>query len=635
MILFITFLFGQEIMAAPAIAVQKRCDDLLFRIVTRDHFVAPIEIITNLHDLGKAMTYGMLLSAKDGDLFEIYRYGFLGDPTTNVDQRDLAAIYDIVRKNSMIKKSPMREMEITTTTNIIERPKKLLDLIQGQIKTSVKARAELFHIDANIGSWIKATEVETKEDLIKIIPLELRAMLTDDKTHYHQKIIALYTALKKIIDSNPQKKLTHLKEKMALLVGLSALNNKSVLDLLHSSFIEDNLIGLKRMIKEREDLAAELKIAKGYQMLLAEGPAITSSIIKKESVEEFERMQQQMVATAMPKETIRVRTLSLQESPFRSCLGKDCSTRKYFEKALDPNYYYYTLTDKEFHSTGQATVVLGTGENNIKFAFLDKLQNIPADLIIPFLFSMKRSLAESGYQLVIPVDLSGENGLSISDMIRNFVQANILPRLKNRVAGFKPHHNSYAFPNEYSRADENLELALFDMEWPAGTHYEINDGARYNTYYNAMIDLPKMAADFLALKNSVQEHDLIAYINNDRLMMSLDKVRLYSMISYYKDLENLLSDTTRPLKIRKLALYKLVTRRLDDSRHQLVKYLQYYNLSESDIRQIGSEIRQWNQSNESIKREIITKLNKEYLEAVELKNEGIIKLFKGLYLVAP
>ena len=76
------------------------------------------------------------------------------------------------------------------------------------------------------------------------------------------------------------------------------------------------------------------------------------------------------------KETFRLRALSLQESSFRGCLGGDCSTRSYFDLALDPNFIYFTLTDVHHRSSGQITVVLGTAVNKkgevVKTAFVDR-----------------------------------------------------------------------------------------------------------------------------------------------------------------------------------------------------------------------------------------------------------------------
>ena len=100
---------------------------------------------------------------------------------------------------------------------------------------------------------------------------------------------------------------------------------------------------------------------------------------KKENLSQIlsdiQREIQNSPYTVAGQQVFRVRALSLQESPFRGCLGGDCSTEEYFNLGLDPNFISFTLTNEEFQSSGHITVVLGKArsekeKSRIKIAFV-------------------------------------------------------------------------------------------------------------------------------------------------------------------------------------------------------------------------------------------------------------------------
>jgi len=172
--------------------------------------------------------------------------------------------------------------------------------------------------------------------------------------------------------------------------------------------------------------------------------------------------------TTKPTETVRVRSLSIQEAPFRSCLGgSDCSTRTYFSKALDPNYNYFTMTDSLNNSNGHVTIVLGEAINpqtnqKEKVAFIDKLQNIPNQKIPNFLQAVSLSLRERGYKLGVPEDVGDHNGLSNMDTTRHYVAQEVVPKLTQRLTTFVPHSHQYEFKNTYSRAYNKLNVKIYE-----------------------------------------------------------------------------------------------------------------------------------------------------------------------------
>ena len=165
-----------------------------------------------------------------------------------------------------------------------------------------------------------------------------------------------------------------------------------------------------------------------------------------------------------------VRSLSLVESPFRSALGADCSSNNYFEKAMDPNFYYFTTTYADGSSTGHLTIVLGTARGELgtargeKVAMLDKVQNIPTEELPAILETARRSLLTKGYLLGIPEDLGDHNGLSNDFGIRDFVQKKLgaYTGSSETLRGFRPHSNRYEFANMYSRAYLNLPIRILN-----------------------------------------------------------------------------------------------------------------------------------------------------------------------------
>ena len=140
-----------------------------------------------------------------------------------------------------------------------------------------------------------------------------------------------------------------------------------------------------------------------------------------------------------------VRQLSMIEAPFRGCLGDDCSSEKYLRKALDPNYIYFTLTNKFNFSKGHVTIILGEAEvdgKEIKVAVVYKIQNID-HLLLPIMMEvLRRSVKEKGYRLAMPEDVGDYNGVSNEEDTRLFIKKNINISESELFKGFLPHQHS-------------------------------------------------------------------------------------------------------------------------------------------------------------------------------------------------
>ena len=77
-------LFVFAVLTAPqdSFAQASRCETVL-ATATNDGK------ITDILSLGKEMTQGLILRPEQGDIFEIYRQIFFGDPKTSVDGKTL------------------------------------------------------------------------------------------------------------------------------------------------------------------------------------------------------------------------------------------------------------------------------------------------------------------------------------------------------------------------------------------------------------------------------------------------------------------------------------------------------------------------------------------------------------------
>ena len=118
---------------------------------------------------------------------------------------------------------------------------------------------------------------------------------------------------------------------------------------------------LRKILNERDILAVDL----GFEGHFAEMTKKFNAKIEDTDpqLKQIEKDIQNQPYTIKGTEVLRLRALSLQESPFRSCMGGDCATGSYFAKALDPNFVYFTFTNNKHESSGVVTVVLGYALN--------------------------------------------------------------------------------------------------------------------------------------------------------------------------------------------------------------------------------------------------------------------------------
>ena len=351
---------------------------------------------------------------------------------------------------------------------------------------------------------------------------------------------------------------SRIEQAMVELVHTVGFGNTAWVASLKSKDPAQSYESLRKILNERDILAFDL----GFEGHFAEMTKKFNAKIEDTDpqLKQIEKDIQNQPWTIKGKEVLRLRVLSLQESPFRSCMGGDCATRDYFEKALDPNFVYFTLTDKNHRSSGTVTVVLGTAINTegqtVKIAFVDKIQNVPTDRITAMLEGIRLSLKKQGYILGLPKEVGRFSGLSTERLIRDYVAEDIAPKLKNSLVDFRPHKHKYSFESRHSRADE--KLGLWEFEGINSKDVQIKAGE---------IHLPKIASPsltgrslykpILSLRDSRKEEDQIKFLDNLATMSQMKELGL-SQWYVRSHLDFVLKDKDFSFKVRKKAFYTLI-----------------------------------------------------------------------------
>lgn len=553
----------------------------------------PVEI-TDADSFAEAMTKGMLLNSGQGDLFGIYLAMYLGDPKTSLEGNSFSTVQQILQTHPDLQKTHFPEYEISKVVKLYESSESLNQYVRGQLSAAGQVRSNLFQIEANIGFWKKILDyTDLKTDragskeiqkqiseknkirffkyLSKVISAENRDLLKDEKVEYETKIAVLFKTLDQLkshFEKN-KKDSKAIRQAMVDLVHTTGYLNLTTVSLLKSQDGLQRVEGLNKIIDERDAMAMRLgydghfvellkKLDISFPSLTGVPEASTSALLSS-----LEKEVKKGKFTTKTTDSVRVRSLSIQEAGFRSCLGgSDCSSRTYFSKAFDPNYHYFTMTDKQNKSSGHATIVLGSALDvkgkTVKVAFLDKLQNVPDQLVIEFLQAVQKSLKEKGYKLGIPEDLTGHNGLSNMSNTLSYIKQNIIPHVPVVLTGFTPEDHSYNFPNKYSRAYDKLPMRVFDMKPTVLENTEIRPGILYKPYAaNPNLSKESLVAKFLALKNSKNPDEIMQYITGIRTVEFLQKQNLYTKNDFLYNLEKFFKDSTNSFKIRKTAWFEL------------------------------------------------------------------------------
>ena len=595
--------------------------------------VAPIQ---TLKDFAEAMSQGLNLRPEQKSLFSIYIQNSFGDPSSS-GIYTLEHFFNILEAHPQLSTPSVREQILEFSVKQTPQPQSLKDFLRTLRRSKKNTRTNLFQIEANLGYWRKilgmaepqipshlkreekqAFKKKSKEEFLAhldtIIERETRRRWATEShpQNYRNQAVDLYKALEKertklLQEGQDVKYITHA---MVDVIDTVGFGNQYNVDLLESKNPFDNIEGIRQVFAERDtvafnDLNFEQHFA-GLRQALNDTRAIEETADKILQIQKDVENQPYVVKR---RETFRLRALSLQESPFRGCLGGDCSTKNYFDLALDPNFIYFTLTDSQHRSSGHLTVVLGTAVNkkgeSIKTAFIDKIQNISNTQLLSVLEGVRLSLKELGYILGLPQQVGDHNGLSNESVTRGYVTSTILPYLNTSLMGFEPHPHSYNFKTGYSRAYQKLEMLEFDGSIESTAVISAGE-IHFPQKAPPSVSIQSVYAPILALQGSSKIEDQIQFLSNIIVIIKFPELG-FSRETAREYMWSLIQDPNLDFKLRKKALYTLIEFELGfyttldlESLNSALK-----SFTKREQRLIIGEMSQWKESRQHYRRSFI------------------------------
>ncbi len=606
--------------------------------------------IDGLESFFQAMTRGLILNRNQVDLFSLYRTRF-GDPQTSTEQYNLNSVLDILEQFPHLSKPNFREQILERSERVYHSPEELKQFIRNQLKKSGQMRSNLFQIEANEGFWNRLIPPElanfTQHGLNGVISQELKNLLiTTSSTNYIAHTIELYQALNQYrawLQGREEytQFYNRLRQVMADLVHVAPYFNVSLTQNLRSDSALSQIESYRRLLDLRDTIAMSLGYEGHYNRLLQDlgvnGPStldpsllrLNPSIGENQLTTQLSRFEAEVLNTPYslnPSERIRIRPLSTIESPFRSCVGgSDCSTRTYFSKALDPNFIYFTMTNENGYSNGQVTVVLGTAHDengqSLNIAFIDKIQNVESSLLPAFLDGIRQTVAEHDYLLTLPQDVGDSSGLSNMEDIRSFVNTSLLPLTSNYLSAFSPHPHEYDFPNSYSRAYDQIDVAVVPP-LPLLEDSRLSPGETHRSWESfSDLNLHSLIQPILGLAQQKDTESLLEFLNFAQSAYTLERMGT-DFSSYWLQVETLFSRATNKA-IKKRAFYNLLVlqRRFD--------LFNIENFSPSLWQEILGELPQWTHSSNELRRNAIESLSSIADEMLKWSTEDLERHFQN------
>ncbi len=379
-----------------------------------------------LDDLARLFTSGFLpdLAVEEQrQMFAIYRTLYFGDPLAPVSPKLDDELLGFLKANPDLQKEPFPDAELFMVRKRYPLTDPVREFVKSQKMAMGQVHARLFRIQENPKPWKEilgyhaATDGEFREFLGRSLPSRfLDPPFKDDLRSGRNRAEELFDFLWKLPKTPARNQL------LVDLVHTVGYHDPALKRALGSEDGLERIRAYRKILDERDVFCSVMGIKNGFGGLMRDLTVAqatgTHSEAQIQSV--LGALENELFLNAgIPEVSQRtIRHLSLLESPYRGCLGGDCSTRMYPILGLDPDFHYFTLTDQNGHSTGQVTVALGTGVGpdggGIKVAFLDKIQGVTEEDLAPMIEGIRQSVASKGYVLALSRNLS-EDQLKITN----------------------------------------------------------------------------------------------------------------------------------------------------------------------------------------------------------------------------
>ena len=592
---------GSLFVFSPALA-QDNCKDLF-----------------TVEAFSKSMTENLRLSREQEDLFDLYKFNYFGNPNVYIE-KNFKHIMDTLEEQPQLSKKVFREQEITFERRRYKATESLSDLIKRFRGPYEPIQNKLFKVSKDSYFWKKILGFKkgSEEEFIKYFDKHLTgiSLINDKSKSYKDRAVFLYKILNRVREDQIKKgkDIQRISQILLDLTHTVGLGDPYISRLIKSKNASERLEALHKLLSARDSMAIELGFEGHFSEMQKTLGLNPSSFSKKENVYDLLRQAEEELYQSpyqkINSQSFRMRALSLQESPFRSCLGgSDCSSNTYFLKALDPNFIYWTLTDQEHRSSGHITVVLGEARNkkgkSLKIGFVDKIQNVSREKITDMLAAVSKSLEEEGYSLALPKDVGDNNGLSNELTTREYIEKEVNPQLQEELFGFEPHENSYDFSNVYSRAYDKLDLYKYKAD---PLNLKINPGPKHAVQPAPQtLNKQKLFDQILALRDSDKEEDQIQFIRYVELAFNLN---LLSFKELKEDLEARIKNKSFSLNVRKPSFFSLI-----ELHESAIKRLGYeeameflFEFSKEEQKVLTGEMSNWSRGNNTKRRDFIISL---------------------------
>ena len=422
------------------------------------------------------------------------------------------------------------------------------------------------------------------------IDKETRKFISDPSNHYRLRVITLYRALEQARERLKQsgKNIRPISQAMVNLIAGAGFLNQHYLDMLNSP--KEFIAGMRRILKEQEALAMELGFNSGGFLELKKFLGVSNSF-QDISLKIENRLLTDQV------QTFRLRALSLQESPFRSCLGKDCTTWMHFKLGLHPSFLFFTLTDEYNRSSGQITVVLGYAKDHkgrwVKTAFVDNIHNVPLENIGPMLEGIRLSLSEHKYRLALSTLTKQRKKLSNEKIIKDYVNNEILPHLTFSLDHFQIDMPDL-FRKEFYRDYDSIAMRAFEgLPVQQDNLFTITPGSKYlPKIIHEDLSIESFRKAFFELEKSTTKEHQMKFLENIPIFLSISGSYIDSKTIQNRLLNNI-QDEEIAFSVRKRSLYDLFSFFPDIINVQFVKSLLNYSFTLKERKEILGERNKW------------------------------------------